>query len=168
MSRGFFLLQLTSQKHIISLNKWIFSYNMAGFNLLNCLEYVEIVIAYSDKSSKFNSFASTLVVIPFHATVVWYFSSVAVLPQKNTLVQNNHLQIHTMTSKKMVRSYYCLNQIFCFYQSKSLSSSSQESVMPVDSFVSFSFWKCILTTIDFCRYSKNTIWYTASRKTNGQ
>ena len=37
-----------------------------------------------------------------------YFSSGAALPQKNTLVQNNHLRIHTMTSKKMVRSYYCL------------------------------------------------------------
>ena len=37
-----------------------------------------------------------------------YFSSVAALPQKNTSVQNNHLRFHTMTSKKMVRSYYCL------------------------------------------------------------
>ena len=34
-----------------------------------------------------------------------YFSSGAVLPQKNTSVQNNHLRFHTMTSKKMVRSY---------------------------------------------------------------
>ena len=32
-----------------------------------CLEYVEIIIASSDKSSKFNSFASTLVVLRFHA-----------------------------------------------------------------------------------------------------
>ena len=38
-----------------------------------------------------------------------YFSSGPALPQKNTSVQNNHLRIHTMTSKKMVRSYYCLN-----------------------------------------------------------
>ena len=37
-----------------------------------------------------------------------YFSSGAALPQKNTEVQNNHLRFHTMTSKKMVRSYYCL------------------------------------------------------------
>ena len=37
-----------------------------------------------------------------------YFSSGAALPQKNTSVQNNHLRFHTMTSKKMVRSYYCL------------------------------------------------------------
>ena len=29
-----------------------------------------------------------------------YFSSGAMLPQKNTLVQNNHLRFHTMTSKK--------------------------------------------------------------------
>ena len=29
--------------------------------------------------------------------------------RKNTSVQNNHIWIHTMTSKKMVRSYYCLN-----------------------------------------------------------
>ena len=29
-------------------------------------------------------------------------------PQKNTSVQNNHLRFHTMTSKKMVRSYHCL------------------------------------------------------------
>ena len=34
-----------------------------------------------------------------------YFSSGAALPQKNTSVQNNHLRFHTMTSKKMVRSY---------------------------------------------------------------
>ena len=37
-----------------------------------------------------------------------YFSSGAALPQKNTLVQSNHLRFHTMTSKKMVRSYHCL------------------------------------------------------------
>ena len=37
-----------------------------------------------------------------------YFSSGAALPQKNTSVQNNHLRFHTMTSKKMVCSYYCL------------------------------------------------------------
>ena len=40
-----------------------------------------------------------------------YFSSGAALPQKNTSVQNNHLRFHTMTSKKMVRSYYCLSGI---------------------------------------------------------
>ena len=28
--------------------------------------------------------------------------------QKNTSVQNNHLRFHTMTSKKMVHSYYFL------------------------------------------------------------
>ena len=28
--------------------------------------------------------------------------------QKNTLFQSNHLRFHTMTSKKMVRTYYCL------------------------------------------------------------
>ena len=39
----------------------------------------------------------------------WYFSSAATLPQKNTSVQNNHFRFHTMTSKKMVRSYYCVN-----------------------------------------------------------
>ena len=39
-----------------------------------------------------------------------YFSSGAALPQKNTSVQNNHLRFHTMTSKKMVRSYYCLSK----------------------------------------------------------
>ena len=38
-----------------------------------------------------------------------YFSSGAALPHKNTSVQNNHLRFHTMTSKKMVRSYYCLS-----------------------------------------------------------
>ena len=38
-----------------------------------------------------------------------YFSSGATLPQKHTSVQNNHLRFHTMTSKKMVRSYYCLH-----------------------------------------------------------
>ena len=37
-----------------------------------------------------------------------YFSPGTALPQKNTSVQNNHLRFHTMTSKKMVRSYYCL------------------------------------------------------------
>ena len=31
------------------------------------------------------------------------------LPQKYTSVQNNHLRFHTMPSKKMVRSYCCLN-----------------------------------------------------------
>ena len=35
--------------------------------------------------------------------------------QKNTSVQNNHLQFHTMTLKMMVRSYYCLNRGYpCF------------------------------------------------------
>ena len=37
-----------------------------------------------------------------------YFSSGATLPQKNTSIQNNHLRFYAMTSKKMVRSYYCL------------------------------------------------------------
>ena len=40
-----------------------------------------------------------------------YFSSGATLPQKNTMVQNNHLRFHTMTSKEMVRSYYCLSRV---------------------------------------------------------
>ena len=39
-----------------------------------------------------------------------YFFSGATLPQKNTSVQNNHLRFHTMTEKKMVRSYYCLTK----------------------------------------------------------
>ena len=38
-----------------------------------------------------------------------YFSSGAVLLQKNISVQNNHLRFHTMTLKKIVHSYYCLN-----------------------------------------------------------
>ena len=46
-----------------------------------------------------------------------YFSSGAALPQKNTSVQNNHLRFHTMTSKKMVRSYYCLSIIIVCYLS---------------------------------------------------
>ena len=33
------------------------------------------------------------------------------LPQKNTSVQNSHPRFHTMTSKKMVRNYYCLNNL---------------------------------------------------------
>ena len=37
-----------------------------------------------------------------------FFLPGAVLPQKNTSVQNNHLRFYTMTSKNMVRSYYCL------------------------------------------------------------
>ena len=36
--------------------------------------------------------------------VPWYFSSGATLPQKNTLVQNNHLWFSTITSKKMVHN----------------------------------------------------------------
>ena len=43
-----------------------------------------------------------------------YFSSGAALPQKNTSVQNNHLRFHTMISKQMVRSYYCLNNCFAY------------------------------------------------------
>ena len=38
------------------------------------------------------------------------------LPQENTSVQNNHLRFHTMTSKKMVRSYYCLNGCLTFFR----------------------------------------------------
>ena len=37
-----------------------------------------------------------------------YFSLGATFPQKYTSVQNIHLRFHTITSKKMVRSYYCL------------------------------------------------------------
>ena len=43
-----------------------------------------------------------------------YFSSGATLPQKYTSVQNNHLRFHTMTSKKMVHSYYCQIKDVCF------------------------------------------------------
>ena len=42
---------------------------MAGFRDICCdicLDQVEFVIACSDKSSKFNSFACTLVVLDFH------------------------------------------------------------------------------------------------------
>ena len=44
-----------------------------------------------------------------------YFSSGAAFPQKNTSVQNNHLRFHTMTSKKMVRSYYCPINVAGYY-----------------------------------------------------
>ena len=45
-----------------------------------------------------------------------YFSEGAQLPKKNTEVQNNHHRFHTMTSKKKVRSYYCLiNLIFLIF-----------------------------------------------------
>ena len=40
------------------------------------------------------------------------FSSAAALPQKNTSVRNNHFRFHTVTSKTMVRSYYCLIKNF--------------------------------------------------------
>ena len=39
-----------------------------------------------------------------------YISLGAMLPQKNTEVQKNHLRFHMMTSKNMVCSYYCPNQ----------------------------------------------------------
>ena len=45
---------------------------------------------------------SSVIVLMAH-----YFSLEAALPQKNTSVQNNHLQFHTMTSKKIVHSNYC-------------------------------------------------------------
>ena len=51
-----------------------------------------------------------------------YFSSRATLPQKNTSIQNNHLRFHTMTSKKMVRSYYCLihNMVWKWHENQTL------------------------------------------------
>ena len=57
-----------------------------------------------------------------------YFSSGAALPQKNTSVQNNHLRFHTMTSKKMVRSYYCLiNAMFLINPKKCFASEMLQS-----------------------------------------
>ena len=56
-----------------------------------------------------------------------YFSSGAALPQKNTSVQNNHLRFHTMTSKKMVRSYYCLS-IYLIDDIWSISSSYNSDI----------------------------------------
>ena len=76
MSRRPVFVQLTSQEYITSLNEWEISYNMAGFRDICCdicLDHVEIVIACSNKSSKFNSFACTLVVLDFMYSVVQTF-----------------------------------------------------------------------------------------------
>ena len=39
------------------------------------------------------------------------------LHQKNTSAQKNNLRFHTMTSKKMLRSYYCLSKSYFLYES---------------------------------------------------
>ena len=58
-----------------------------------------------------------------------YFSSGAALPQKNTSVQNNHLRFHTMTSKMMVRSYYCLISIHRKFKDGNSSSTWEGEVI---------------------------------------
>ena len=63
------------------------------------------------------------------------FSSGAALPQKNTSVQNNHLRFHTMTSKKMVRSYYCLNKFTKSGKAHTLSLLNQVSDLRLLMFV---------------------------------
>ena len=63
-------------------------------------------VTLNDKSAP--DFDPVMTIITLH-----HFSLGAALPQKNTSsVQNNPLRFHTMSSKKMVRSYYCLNSVF--------------------------------------------------------
>ena len=54
-----------------------------------------------------------LVIVWFRRWLFWtlVFFWGPMLPQKNTSVPNNHLLIHSMTSNKIVCSYYCLNNI---------------------------------------------------------
>ena len=65
MSRGlFFTTYKSGIYHVIKINEYshITWLALKIFAVIYCLEYVEIIIAWSDKSSKFNSFESTLVV----------------------------------------------------------------------------------------------------------
>ena len=70
---------------------------------LKCIKMTNIATIYDN-----NNFAPSICEFVGDCFGPLYFSSGATLPQKNTSVQNNHLRFQTMTSKKMVRSYYCL------------------------------------------------------------
>ena len=80
-----------------------------------------------------------------------YFPSGAALLQKNTSVQNNHLRFHTMTSKKMVRSYYCRTNSK-LYDFKSIVTSVRSP----------SCWACVRASYFVCSrvYSltRNVLW----------
>ena len=71
-----------------------------------------------------------------------YFTSWAMLPQK----KKNHLRFHTMTSKKMVRSHYCLSSIFLLLSQ--LPPWAQPDV--VLSFFSFSILSLFLCQMKGC------------------
>ena len=68
---------------------------------LKCIQNVSIAVINDN-----NNFAPSLFRFAGDCFGPQYFSSGAALPQKN-----NHLRFHTMTSKKMVRSYYYLNGV---------------------------------------------------------
>ena len=62
----------------------------------------------------------TIIISHHFSVIVWicrwlFWTSVFFfgLPQQNTSVQNDHLRIHTMTSKKVVHSYYFLSRTSC-------------------------------------------------------
>ena len=77
-----------------------------------------------------------------------FFSSGAMLPQKNTLVQNNHLWFHTVTSTKMVHSYYCLK-----YLALILQSTKNTAVLHN--------WYCSHQTIQLCAaFNQHQLWHS--------
>ena len=70
------------------------------------------------------------------------------LPQKNTLVQNNHLWFHTVTSKKMVHSYYCLK-----YLALILQSTKNTAVLHN--------WYCSHQTMQLCAaFNQHQLWHS--------
>ena len=67
-----------------------------------------------------------------------YFSLGAALPQKNTSVENNHLRYHTMTSKKMVRIYFCLNNFSLHHP-----CTSRRSILQTTDICDFFLLRCL-------------------------
>ena len=59
-----------------------------------------------------------------------FLSLGAVLPQKNTSAKNNHLQFHTMTSKKMVRNYCLIETTTYVYINMMIRSKKKMFVCP--------------------------------------
>ena len=75
---------------------------------LKCIK-MSIIVVINDNNNFAPSIFRSLCEFVSDCFGHWCFSPGATLLQKNTSVQINHLQFHTMTSKTMVHNYHCLN-----------------------------------------------------------
>ena len=101
--RRFGLIEMITEGWVHKWMRYMFN-NILIKKILECMQKCN---KYLDNNNCALSFLRSLCEIGGDCFGPRYFSEGAQLLKKNTEVQNNHQQIHTMTETKMVQSYYC-------------------------------------------------------------